>query len=434
MSKSPGRPTQRSPTAKANLVMADLSDNGPVMTPKAKGTARKRAASAAPGAAEPSLSKRPKGSAMSPPPKTSGGSQTGRDSTPSRHTRATEAMRQSLPPPSPASPVRGVKLLKRAAKADGIKLTGKAKAANDGGKPHTASKGENVNQAKDADEAGTIIQTNTTNMADKANDDTAANSNNETVDKASHGTVPSANAADEANSLDDAGNQGRVFTFLMPEAADAASGVHRLNGQILNVLSQYKAHCHDDAKINIDKAAENEKKWAESLHTLNDQAKLQARKTLEAKEINCASAKDVETKAEDVRKLQEALECLQRLEETPYALSGALENGRANLETAEGLHAEAKKKADDDVKLLEKATQREQLTTNAALEAEAEYSSAKKALQDRLQTKQTTDSACEFMGNISAIINLGIDGTKELGDMFPELFETAKSMAEMKKH
>lgn len=220
----------------------------------------------------------------------------------------------------------------------------------------------------------------------------------------------------------------------MPEAADATSGMHSLNEQILNVLRQYKTHCHDDAKINIDKAAENEKKWAESLHTLNDQAKLQAGKTLEAKKINSTSAKDVETKGEDVRKLQGALECLERLEETPYALSGALEKGRANLETAEGLYAEAKKKADDDAKLLENATEREQMATNAALEAEAEYSAAKKALQDGLQMKQTADSTCEFMGNIGAMITLGIDGTKELGDRFPELFETAKSMAEMKKN
>lgn len=133
-------------------------------------------------------------------------------------------MRQSLPLPSPASPARAVKSLERPAKVDGIKVTGKAKAANDGGKPNTASKGKgkgkgkgkDVSQAKDADEAGTIIRANTTNMADKANDDTAANSNNETVDKASHGTVPSTDAVDEANSLDNGENQGHVVRYHFP--------------------------------------------------------------------------------------------------------------------------------------------------------------------------------------------------------------------------
>lgn len=220
----------------------------------------------------------------------------------------------------------------------------------------------------------------------------------------------------------------------MPDADDAASGMHRLNGQILAALSQYKVHCHADAnKVNIDKATEDEKKWAKSLHKLKDDAKLQARKASEAKEINSAAAEDVKEKAEYVRKLQAALKGLGVLAETPYPLPGALENGRANLETAEELHTAAKQKAHDNAQLLEKATQQEEVRKNAVLKAEVNYSAAKKTLQDGLQMRETTDSACEFMGNISAIITLGIDGTKELGYMFPGLFETAKRMAEMKK-
>lgn len=123
-------------------------------------------------------------------------------------------MRQNLPPPSRISAASVLKPLKESTKADAVKVTGKAKAATDGDKPDktiklkTSHQFKDVDQSEDADEAGTIVPDKTTDTVDKSNDDMVPN--NQTADEASHGTVLSANIADETNPLDDGRNQRNV--------------------------------------------------------------------------------------------------------------------------------------------------------------------------------------------------------------------------------
>lgn len=219
----------------------------------------------------------------------------------------------------------------------------------------------------------------------------------------------------------------------MPDPADATSGLHQLNDEILAGLGQYKAICEDfSAKIDVEKAAKEEEKWAGTLHKLNDQLRVQARQTSEAKEVELASNQDIETKARHFAMVQEALRNLEALAETPYQIPWSLDVGQANYKKAEQAYAEARKKAHGDTELLEQLAQRERETTNAISEARANHLEAKMALDEGLKTREMIGSACEFTENISAVISLGIDGIKELGDSFPGLIETAKRMAKEK--
>ncbi|KAL2669851.1 hypothetical protein Neosp_015148 [[Neocosmospora] mangrovei] len=420
MSKSPDNPKEPRAIPKATLVMADLSDEEPIMIPKTpKGTIRgKRAASAAPGTATPSIAKRSKNSVTSSSSKTPG-SETRTNSTLSRRTRSADVIRHSLPLPDRASPKKSSKAPKEPTKVDGVMSAGK---------PDAAKELEATTQSKDADEAdpiqaaSTIMGPESSEMADNANDCNKVNN-------AKAHENPSTGMVDGASPLKDGGIQ-RKITLSMPDPANAASGLHQLSDDILAGLGQYKAICEDSsAKIDAEKAVKEEEKWAGTLHKLNDQLRVQARQTSEAKEVELASNQDVETTARYLTMVQEALRNLEALAQTPYEIPWSLDIGKSKSKKAEQAHAVATMKAHDVTERLEQLAQRERETTDAISEAKVNHLAAKMALDEGLKTREMMGSACEYVENISAIISLGIDGTKELGDSFPGLFETAKRMA-----